>query len=291
MEGNIITWITGFDLPIGEAVEIVVDFFNVNFAWLFDAIKFPIDIFLNGLEDFLLWLPWWIILLALVGLALWRAGWRVALLSGISLTLIRFLEPEYWDLTMITLGMIITAVVFSVVVGVPMGIWAALDDNVNRLLRPVLDAMQTIHPFVYLVPIVILFGPRKVPGTLATIIFALPPIVRLTNLGIRGVPEQTVEAAQAFGSSRGQTLWKVQLPLALPTIMAGLNQTLMLSLSMVVIAALIAAGGIGQEILRSVGRVDVARAAEAGLAVLLLAIVLDRISQAFAEDPERAESS
>ncbi|MGF1505177.1 MAG: ABC transporter permease [Anaerolineae bacterium] len=282
-EGGIITWFTGFDLPVGEVIEAAVDWLNLNASFVFEAIKFPIDIFLNGLEDFLLWVPWWIIIIALVALAWWRAGWRVGVLSAISLLLIRFLEPEYWDLTMITLGMILTAVAFSVIVGIPIGIWAALDDTVDRIVRPVLDAMQTIHPFVYLVPIVILFGPRKVPGTLATIIFALPPIVRLTNLGIRQVPEETVEAARSFGSTQQQMLFKVQIPLALPTIMAGLNQTLLLSLSMVVIAALIAAGGIGQEILRSVGRVDVARAAEAGLVVLLLAVVLDRISQAFAE--------
>ncbi|NDJ34727.1 MAG: ABC transporter permease subunit [Chloroflexi bacterium] len=282
-EGGIITWFTGFDLPVGEVIEAAVDWLNLNASFVFEAIKFPIDIFLNGLEDFLLWVPWWIIIIALVALAWWRAGWRVGVLSAISLLLIRFLEPEYWDLTMITLGMILTAVAFSVIVGIPIGIWAALDDTVDRIVRPVLDAMQTIHPFVYLVPIVILFGPRKVPGTLATIIFALPPIVRLTNLGIRQVPEETVEAARSFGSTQQQMLFKVQIPLALPTIMAGLNQTLLLSLSMGVIAALIAAGGIGQEILRSVGRVDVARAAEAGLVVLLLAVVLDRISQAFAE--------
>ncbi|NDJ54929.1 MAG: ABC transporter permease subunit [Chloroflexi bacterium] len=288
MEGNIITWFTSFDLPIGELFEIIVDFLNTEMSWLFDIIKWPIDQFLNGLEDFLIWLPWWVVLLAIVGFALWRTDWKIAALSGVSMLLIRFLEPEYWELTMTTLGMIITAVVFSVIVGVPLGIWAALDERVNVILRPILDAMQTIHPFVYLVPTVILLGPFKVPGTIVTIIFALPPIVRLTNLGIRQVPEQTVEAAKAFGSSQRQTLFKVQLPLALPTIMAGLNQTLMLSLSMVVIAALIAAGGIGQEILRSVGRVDVGRAVEAGLVVLLLAIVLDRLSQSLAERTEQA---
>jgi glycine betaine/proline transport system permease protein len=149
----------------------------------------------------------------------------------------------------------------------------------DSILRPVLDAMQTIHPFVYLVPVVMLFGTGPVPGTLATIVFALPPIVRLTNLGIRQVSGSMVEAGEAFGANGRQLLFEVQLPVALPTIMAGLNQTLMLALSMVVIVALIAGGGLGQEILRAVGRLDIARAASAGLAVLLLAIVLDRISQ------------
>ncbi len=287
--GGFSTWINEFDIPFGEVVEQIVGYLNTHYAWLFDAIKLPIDYFLNTLEDFLLWVPWWIVIIAVVALAAWKAGWRIGVLSGISLLLIRFLEPEYWEYTMITLGMIITAVAFSVILGVPLGIWAALNDRVDQAVRVLMDAMQTIHPFVYLVPIVILFGPFKVPGTLATIIFALPPIVRLTNLGIRQVPKETVEAARAFGSSTGQMLFKVQIPLAMPTIMAGLNQTLMLSLSMVVIAALIAAGGIGQEILRSVGRVDVARAAEAGLVLLLLAIVLDRISQAFAEGDQLAQ--
>jgi glycine betaine/proline transport system permease protein len=156
---------------------------------------------------------------------------------------------------------------------------AASSDGLEAIIRPLLDAMQTIHPFVYLVPIVMFFGIGPVPGTLATIIFALPPMVRLTNLGIRQVPHEVVEAGRSFGSDDRQLLFEVQVPLAMPTIMAGLNQTLMLALSMVVIVALIAGGGLGQEILRSVGRLDISRAASAGLAVLILAVVLDRISQ------------
>lgn len=176
--------------------------------------------------------------------------------------------------------MVLTALLISITIGVPLGIWASRSPSVDASSRLILDGMQTIHPFVYLVPIVMLLGIGSVPGTVATIIFALPPIVRLTNLGIRQVPREVVEAGRAFGSNDRQLLWDVQMPLAMPTIMAGLNQTLMLSLSMVVIIALIAGGGLGQEILRSVGRLDIGRAVTSGLTVLILAVVLDRVSQA-----------
>jgi glycine betaine/proline transport system permease protein len=180
---------------------------------------------------------------------------------------------------MTTLSMILTAIFFCLIVGVPLGILAARNDTFEGVLRPVLDAMQTIHPFVYLIPVVMFFGIGKVPGTMATIIFALPPMIRLTNLGIRQVQHDVVEASHAFGSGEIQMLWDVQLPLALPTIMAGLNQTLMLALSMVVIVALIAGGGLGQEIYGAVSSMQTGRAVTSGIAVLVLAIMLDRISQ------------
>jgi glycine betaine/proline transport system permease protein len=266
-----------YELPLGDWVETGVDWLDANASGFFDAVKWPIEQILSGTEGILLWLPWYVIFIALIGLGWWKEGWKLALINGVSLLLIGFLG--YWDLTMITLSMILTALAFSIVVGVPMGILAATNDTMENIIRPLLDAMQTIHPFVYLVPIVMFFGIGQVPGTLATIIFALPPIVRLTNLGIRQVPKEVVEAGRAFGSDDRQLLFDVQLPLALPTIMAGLNQTLMLALSMVVIVALIAGGGLGQEILRSIGRIDIGRAVSAGLAVLLLAVVLDRTSQ------------
>jgi glycine betaine/proline transport system permease protein len=290
-----------YEVPVGEWIENGVDWLVVNATPVFDAIKWPIGQVLDVSEDFLLWLPWYVVILAIILISFmkagWkdlqklrdkepidkvlmgmlRSGWRLALLSSGLLLAAGFLG--YWELTMTTLSMVLTALVFCIVVGIPLGILAASSDNLENIIRPVLDAMQTIHPFVYLVPIVMLFGTGKVPGTLATLIFALPPIVRLTNLGIRQVPHEVVEAGRAFGSNSRQLLFDVQIPLALPTIMAGLNQTLMLALSMVVIVALIAGGGLGQEILRSVGRLDIARAVSAGLAVLILAVVLDRISQ------------
>lgn len=200
------------------------------------------------------------------------------ILSLVFLDLIRV-----WSQTMTTLAMVLTAVVFCAIMGVPLGIAAARSDRFANILRPILDIMQTIPSFVYLVPIVMLFGVGMSPGIVATIIFALPPLVRLTNLGIRGVPSELVEAAYAFGSRPREVLWEVQLPLALRTIMAGLNQTLMLALSMVVIAALIGAGGLGLTVYTGLGRLDVGAATEGGVGIVLIAIILDRITQALGE--------
>ncbi|MCB0061705.1 MAG: ABC transporter permease subunit, partial [Caldilineaceae bacterium] len=191
--------------------------------------------------------------------------------------------------TMTTLALVLTAVFFCTIIGVPLGILASRSDRFEGGLRPLLDAMQTTPAFVYLVPIVMLFGVGNVPGIIATIIFALPPIIRLTNLGIRSVPADVVEAAYAFGSTPFQVLWEVQLPLATRTILAGLNQTLLLALSMVVIAAMIAAGGLGTMVLRGIGRLDVGLGAVGGLGIVLLAVVLDRITQALGGGGIRTE--
>jgi glycine betaine/proline transport system permease protein len=271
-----------FDLiPLGDWLsdgsEWIVDVLVQNTSGFFDALQTPIRVLLRFLDRGLNALPWPIVILAVLLIGWWNAGKKVGITAALGLLLTGFLG--YWSLTMTTLAMVLTALAFSILVGVPLGIWASRSDAVDNASRVVLDAMQTIHPFVYLVPIVMLLGIGQVPGTIATIIFALPPIVRLTNLGIRQVPHEVVEAGRAFGSSDRQILFEIQIPLAMPTIMAGLNQTLMLSLSMVVIIALIAGGGLGQEILRSVGRLDIGRAVTSGLAVLILAVVLDRISQ------------
>lgn len=266
-----------YTIPVAEWVEAGVDWLQANAAEIFLAIRWPIEVVLDSFEMLLLWIPWYIMVLLIMAIGWYRNGWRISLLSGVCLLLIGFLG--YWEPTMTTLSMIITAVAFCVVIGVPLGILSATNDRVAGIVRPALDAMQTIHPFVYLVPIVIFFRVGNVPGTMATIIFALPPIVRLTNLGIRQVPHDVVEAGRAFGSNQWQLLTEVQLPLARSTIMAGLNQTLMLALSMVVIVALIGGGGLGEQIFRSVGRVDTGGAVASGLAVMLLAIALDRISQ------------
>lgn len=271
-----------FDLiPMGEWVSDGSEWFVntlVQYASpFFDTIQMPISWMLDVLDSGLNFMPWPIIVLIVGILGWYNAGRAVGILAAVGLMLTGFLG--YWALTMTTLAMVLTALFFSVVIGVPLGIWASRSDRVNDTARVVLDGMQTIHPFVYLVPIVMLLGIGKVPGTIATIIFALPPIVRLTNLGIRQVSAEVVEAGRAFGATDRNLLFDVQIPLAMPTIMAGLNQTLMLSLSMVVIVALIAGGGLGQEILRSVGRLDIGRAVTSGLSVLVLAVVLDRISQ------------
>ncbi|MEX2328309.1 MAG: proline/glycine betaine ABC transporter permease [Nitriliruptoraceae bacterium] len=275
-----------YELPLGRWVEAGVRWANENLSWLFDAIKWPIAQVLDGTEWLLQTAPWYVVVV-LVGALAWRMrNWRTAIGFMAMLVFMGLLSNDLWRFAMTTVAMILTAVLVCTLIGIPLGIWAASDDRVESSLRPVLDAMQTIHPFIYLLPVAFFFGIGKVPGTIATIIFALPPIVRLTNLGIRQVPSDTVEAAHAFGSTDWQTLREVQLPLARPAIMAGLNQTLMLSLSMVVIAAIIAGGGLGQLILRAVQRVDIPAATNSGLAVLIIAVIVDRLSQT----PRRADA-
>jgi len=188
-----------------------------------------------------------------------------------------------WDLCMETLALIGTAVLISIALGIPVGILAARSDRIDNTVRPVLDVMQTMPAFVYLIPAVMFFGLGNVPGVIATVIFAVPPAVRLTNLGIRQVPNDLVEAGHTFGSTDFQLLFKVQLPLALPSIMAGINQTIMLSLSMVVLAAMIAAGGLGREVYMALGQVDVGRGFVAGTTVVLVAMILDRVTQSLAK--------
>jgi glycine betaine/proline transport system permease protein len=215
-------------------------------------------------------------------LAAWRwAGRGVGIFTLVSLVLLDWIG--LWQETMITLAMIVTAVVFCIIIGIPLGIAAARSDRTAAVIRPVLDVMQTIPSFVYLVPIVMLFGIGMVPAVIATIIFALPPLVRLTNLGIRQVQEELVEAGRAFGSTPRQILWEIQFPLAMRTIMTGVNQTLMLALSMAVIGALIGAGGLGLTVYTGLGRLDVGYASIGGLGIVLMAIILDRVTQALGD--------
>lgn len=269
-----------YTLPLGEWVESFVDWANVNLDWLWSAISWPIELVLDSSERFLQWLPWYVVVLA-IGLIGWRRrGWKSGVAFMVLLVLMGFLAVDIWRFAMTTLAMIVTAVLICTIIGIPLGVWAARSDRAEAAIRPVLDAMQTIHPFIFLVPTVFFFGIGKVPGTIATVLFALPPVVRLTNLGIRQVPNDVVEAGIAFGATKRQMLFEIQLPLARPSIMAGLNQTLMLSLSMVVIVALIAGGGLGQQILNGVQRLDIPVATNSGLGVLILAVILDRLSQA-----------
>jgi len=263
-------------LPLGRWVNVGVDWLTVNLAVFFDAISDVIRVILTNLEYFLYWLPWPVVIAIFVLIA-WRVtGWRVALFVGAGLYFMGALG--LWEASMTTVALIITAVAISLLIGIPLGIVAARYDAVWAVLRPVLDAMQTIPSFVYLIPAIMFFGIGNVPGVIATVIFAVPPAVRMTNLGIREVPSDVVEAAVAFGSTARQLLTKVQLPLARPTIMAGVNQTIMLALSMVVVAGLVGAGGLGEQIVRALGHVDVGRGTEAGLAILVIAIILDRIT-------------
>jgi glycine betaine/proline transport system permease protein len=264
-------------IPFDEWTNNGIDWLVINFREVFLAAKAPIDIVLKSIESFLLFLNPYVVILFFVLLALQISSKKLAIGTCISFFIIGFIGA--WEESMITLSLVITAVIFSLIIGLPLGIWTARSDTADKVMRPILDGMQTTPAFVYLIPIVMLFGIGNVPGVIVTIIFALPPLIRLTNLGIRQVPEDLIEASRSFGASSSQMLWKVQIPVAMPTIMAGVNQTLMLSLSMVVIASMIAVGGLGQMVLRGIGRLDIGLAAVGGLGIVLLAIVLDRLTQ------------
>ena len=269
-------------IPFDDWVNILVrEWIVPNFRPLFRALQVPVSMVLDWLDTFFNAVPM-LVFTAALALLTWRtAGRGMAIFTVISLVFIDMIG--LWPETMTTLSMIVTSVLFCVVLGVPLGILAARNDRVLAVIRPVLDIMQTVPSFVYLVPIVMLFGFGMAPGIIATIIFALPPIVRLTNLGIRNVRGDLIEAAEAFGSTSWQMLWNIQLPLAMRTIMAGLNQTLMLALSMVVITSMIGAGGLGLTVYTGLGRLDVGGATAGGVGIVLLAIILDRITQALGE--------
>ena len=265
------------DVWVSQFVEWLVD----NYRNYFQAMKWPVEKTLNGLDAGLNALPPIVVILVLA-FAAWRfSGKALAFFTIITLTLIGLLG--LWPETMTTLAMVLSSVIFCALVGIPLGIWAGRSDAFEMGIRPVLDAMQTTPAFVYLVPIVMLFSVGNVAGVLATIIFALPPLIRLTSLGIRQVHPELVEAAQAFGATNRQVLLRVQVPLAMPTILAGLNQTIMMALSMVVIAALIGAGGLGSPVILGLNTLDIGRAVIGGLSIVLMAIVLDRITQSAAQ--------
>lgn len=264
-------------IPVEEWVEVALDWTVTNFRPVFQMIRWPVDGVLGGVESALLGTPS-IIMLAIIALLAWQtSGWRLGVGSLISLIFLGLMGA--WAEAMTTLALVLTAVLFCTIIGLPIGIMLARSDRAAQVVRPILDAMQTTPAFVYLVPIVMLFGIGNVPGVVVTIIFALPPLIRLTNLGIRQVPGDLVEAARSFGASKRQLLFKVQLPIAMPTIMAGVNQTLMLALSMVVVASMIAVGGLGQMVLRGIGRLDMGLAAVGGLGIVILAIIIDRMTQ------------
>ena len=264
--------------PLGDQIAAIINFIVDNFRFIFnDWIGKPVGIVLRGIQSFFVSINPIIFLILLLGIAWQIASRNLAILSVVAMTVVGLIGA--WEESMITLGLVLTAVFFCVIIGIPFGIFAARSDRFASLIRPVLDTMQTLPAFVYLVPVVMLFGTGEVPGVIVTFIFAVPPLIRLTNIGIRGVPEDVVEAARAFGSTPQQVLLQVQVPLAMPTILAGVNQSLMLALSMVVIASLIAVEGLGQMVNRGIGRLDVGLAAVGGIGIVLVAIVLDRLTQ------------
>ncbi|MFH8132798.1 glycine betaine/L-proline ABC transporter permease ProW [Pantoea osteomyelitidis] len=269
-------------IPLDHWVTQGIDWVVSHFRPLFQGIRVPVDYILSAFQQLLLGMPAPVAILvfALIAWQLSSLGMGVATL--ISLVLIGAIGA--WSQAMVTLALVLTALLFCIIIGLPLGIWLARSERAARIIRPLLDAMQTTPAFVYLVPIVMLFGIGNVPGVVVTIIFALPPIVRLTILGIKQVPADLIEASESFGASPRQMLFKVQLPLAMPTIMAGVNQTLMLALSMVVIASMIAVGGLGQMVLRGIGRLDMGLATVGGVGIVILAIILDRLTQSVGRD-------
>jgi len=276
-------WLTENKLPIGKAIDTAIRFIQDNAAWAFDIFTEGMEVVIEGLMDALLWVPPLLLvaLLAAGAFALHRSWKLTAVIVG---SLLLVINLGYWEATIETLAQIIFATGVCMAVGVPLGIAAAHRPWLFTLLRPVLDLMQTIPTFVYLIPTLILFGLGVVPGLISTVIFAIPAPIRLTHLGISSVPTQLVEAGESFGATKSQLLWKVELPHALPTIMAGLTQCIMLSLSMVVIAALVGADGLGKPVVRALNTVNIAQGFEAGLAIVILAILLDRVCK---QPPER----
>ncbi|MFD0389959.1 ABC transporter permease [Tistrella bauzanensis] len=252
----------------------------IDYGFVFKAISTVILQGILFIEQILRGLPWWAVFLIFIALA-WQATRRIGLTAMVAVLLFAVGMLGLWDLTMQTLALMLMATLVSVVIGVPMGIWVAKSRIVRGVTLPVLDVMQTMPSFVYLIPAIMLFGLGKVPAVLATIVYAVPPLIRLTDLGIRQVDGEVVEAAQAFGGSPRQILFGVELPLAAPTIMAGLNQTIMMALSMVVVASMIGARGLGEQVLNGIQTLDVGKGLEAGLGIVILAIVLDRITQGF----------
>ena len=276
------------DFPVDTSKEIEgflddsVDWIVINFGDFFDAVSDALKVVLGKLRDLLVWIPW-PVMMALVFIIGWKvASLKIAAMSVVGLVILA--TVNLWEPTMVTVAIMIVSVFLSIVVGVPVGILAARSDSVDTGIRPVLDTMQTMPSFVYLVPGIMLFGLGNVAAIFATVLYALPPCIRLTNLGIRQVDESVVEAGRSFGSSDMQLLFKIQIPMAIPTIMAGINQTVMMVLAMSTIAAMVGAGGLGIEVLRAMGQLKEGEAIIAGCAIVILAIIIDRISQGYIEN-------
>jgi glycine betaine/proline transport system permease protein len=280
-------------LPLGTAIEDLVTWISTNLGWLLDGITDILTALTNTIQSFLSSIPppVLILIIAIISFALKFRGRSQKkshykrFLESIDLPvlcvagLLLIWDLDLWDSSMETLALVIVSTIVSLVIGIPIGIIASHSDRFNQIIRIFLDFMQTMPSFVYLIPAVIFFGLGNVPGVIATVVFAMPPTIRLTNLGIRQIPKELIEVSDAFGATMAQKLIKVELPVALPTIMAGVNQCIMLALSMTVIASMIGAGGLGYQVLYGIQRVDIGSGFEAGLAIVIIAIILDRLSQ------------
>lgn len=266
-----------FKIPIGDFMEQAIDWMTNNFSGFFDAVKEGLKVIIGGIGNSLMAIPVPLFIFLAVIIAWWVSSKGIAIFTGLGFLLIANLN--LWNQTMQTLALVTTATLITLIIGLPLGVLMAKNDTANKIIRPILDFMQTMPAFVYLIPAVYFFDLGLVPGAVATIIFAMPPIARLTNLGIRQVPKDVIEAAKAFGATSSQLLFKVQVPLAVPTVLAGLNQTIMLSLSMVVISAMIGADGLGKIVYEGITQMKIGKGFEGGLAVVILAMILDRITQ------------
>ncbi len=263
---------------IGGVFEAIIDWLTENLSVVFDIIADVIDALLTGFFNVLMFPHAFIMIALFAALAWWIAKKGVGIFTLVGFFLIYAMN--LWEATMETLALVITSVFIAILIAIPIGIWASKKDTVEAIVRPILDFMQTLPAFVYLIPAVLFFRLGAVPGVVATLIFSMPPAVRLTNLGIRQVPKEIKEASQSFGATNRQMLLKAEIPVAIPTIMAGVNQTIMLALSMVVIAGMIGAGGLGNEVLKGITQLKIDLGFESGIAIVILAIFLDRVTQA-----------
>lgn len=263
-------------IPIGDVVEKFIDFLAMNFDAFFDFIFVISSSMIKGLEAGLLAIPWWIFIIIIFLLGWYFTNLYGGLLFGFFIFLIGTFD--LWPETMTTISIVLISVILSLLIGIPLGVGTAFSKTLSTVMRPVLDAMQTMPSFVYLIPVIFFFPLGNVPAVIATIIYALPPVIRLTELGIRNVDKEVVESAQSFGSSTSQMLMKVQLPQALPTIMAGVNQTTMMALSMAVVGSMVGAQGLGERVLYAINRIDISLGFEAGISIVFLAIIIDRIT-------------
>ena len=277
-------------IPMAKWIDWLMDWLLDNLGFIFDWIGSAGLSFLMAVENFFLWVPWFVIIAA-VGFLAWKVLKSPGRAAGMAAMLMIIGSFGLWELAMMTLAIVITSVIIALAVGIPLGILMAWNKTVENIIRPILDGMQTLPSFVYLIPALMFFGLGKVPAAFATFIYSVPPVIRLTCVGIRGVPESTVEAAKAFGSNKWQILFDVQLPLARPSIMVGINQTTMMALAMVVIGSMIGARGLGMEVLLAINRIEVGRGFEAGLCIVILAIVIDRITSALAVDKRQTDKS
>lgn len=277
-----------FRIPLGDWVEVGLDWLTTSLEGFFALIRSILVGAYDGLDWLLAAPPYWAVIIVFAAIAWWASGWKLGVGTIVGFAVI--VGVDQWSNAMDSLALVIIATVVAVAISVPLGIWAASSLRVSAIVRPIMDFMQTMPAMVYLIPALVMFRVGVVPGIVATIIFSMAPGVRLTELGIRGVDKEVVEAGHAFGSSPGRILRQIQLPLARPTIMAGVNQVIMLSLSMVVIAGMVGAGGLGGDVVASLSRIDAGLGFEAGIAVVILAIFLDRVTASFGKSKTRSST-